>query len=171
MNWIKLSTEVYGTDASIVSIGARDINMLKEKVLTCPSKRIRICVHRSADDLLHEMLIVIAKGSYIRPHKHVNKGESFHLIEGMLDIVIFHDDGTIMKVISLGEPQSGKQFFYRLSAPYFHTLILRTDWVVFHEATNGPFRKEETVYAPWAPEQGDALQEEKFQHNLAAKIL
>lgn len=35
------------------------------------------------------MLIVMAKGSYIRPHKHKNKSESFHIIEGLLDVIVF----------------------------------------------------------------------------------
>lgn len=150
--WIQINSEVYSATSEIVSVNAADINYLKDKVSKTPNKRVRICVHKNSEDKLHEMLIVINKGSYVRPHKHLNKGESFHMIEGMLDVIIFNDDGSIREIIPLGYPGSGRNLFYRLSAPYFHTIVLRTDWVVFHETTNGPFVKNETIYAPWSPE-------------------
>ena len=37
----------------------------------------------------------------------------------------------------------------------FHTLIIRSDILVFHETTEGPFDRNETVFARWAPEDGD----------------
>ena len=58
-------------------------------------------MHRDLNDLLHEMIIVIDKNSYIRPHKHLWKSESFHLIYGEADIVIFNDYGEIVNIIEL----------------------------------------------------------------------
>ena len=170
MKWLSISEEIFAAQSDIASANVDDMDMLKKMVTTTPNKRIRICAHQKSDDRLHEMLIVINQESYIRPHKHLNKGESFHIIEGMLDVVIFHDDGRIHTVIEMGGATSGKDFYYRLSAPYFHTLILKTEWVVFHETTNGPFLKDETVYADWSPEPGDLSLVNQFKKNLEIQI-
>ena len=160
MKWLQQGQEVYQAQSSLVKVTSQDISDLKEKVLTTPNKRIRICVHQSSNDHLHEMLIVIAKGSYVRPHKHIDKSESFHMIEGELDVLIFDDDGQIIEVIPMGAIASGKTFFYRLSSTHFHSLILRSDLVVFHETTRGPFFKEDTIWAPWSPAVNDPLEQE-----------
>ena len=33
----------------------------------------------------------------------------------------------------------------------FHTLLIHGDFLVYHEVTNGPFVREETILAPFAP--------------------
>ena len=97
------------------------------------------------------MLIVHEKSCYVHPHKHLNKTESFHIIEGQADIIIFDENGSIDEIISMGEKASGLKFFYRLPPSRYHTLVINTDVLVFHEITNGPFRLQDTIWAPWAP--------------------
>ena len=69
------------------------------KALGNTRERVRLCTHQSVEDAVHEMLIVHIKGTYIRPHKHPNKSESFHIIEGNLDVVVFDDAGDLLEVI------------------------------------------------------------------------
>ena len=170
MRWLQSNKSVYTASSDIVEIDLDDVFMLKNQVRNTQDKRVRICAHQQSYDSLHEMLIVIQQGSYVRPHKHVNKSESFHIIEGALDIVIFDDFGNILKVISMGDFQSGKCFFYRLACSHFHTIVLKTELVVFHETTNGPFQKEDTIYAPWAPSQDNFCQVDSFLNGLAFQI-
>src|SRR5579864_1112978 len=138
MKWIQQNSEIYQAQSNIVKINSQDISKLKNTVLETKNKRVRICAHQNSDDVLHEMLIVIAKSSYVRPHKHINKSESFHMIEGQLDVIIFDDEGNILEIIPMGNPASGENFFYRLSTDHFHSLVIKSDFVVFHETTNGP---------------------------------
>ena len=88
------------------------------------------------------MLIVHERGAYVRPHKHPAKTESTHIIEGLVDVVLFEDDARIERVISMGDYASGRAFYYRMDVPVFHTLIIRSDVLVFHETTNGPFERK-----------------------------
>ena len=66
---------------------------------------------------------------------------------------MFDDVGNVTQVVPMGQYDSGRIFFYRLSDPVFHTVSIRSDHLVFHESTNGPFNPDKTVWAPWAPDE------------------
>lgn len=151
----KFNDEVLYTDEDITRLNGRDMEELKQKAQVNERERIRICAHHSVEDKIHEMLIVHVRDAYVRPHKHLNKSESFHIIEGLVDVIIFDDDGKIKEVIAMGDYSSGRPFYYRLSKSYFHTLIIHSDFLVFHETTSGPFDRAETIFAPWTPEEKD----------------
>jgi len=129
-------------------------------------RRARICAHNSEEDKLHEMFIVHEKDTYVRPHKHINKTESFHLIHGKIRVIIFNDDGVIKKAIEMGEYRKGNPFFYRIGTDVYHTLQILSEFAVFHETTNGPFIRENTIWADWAPKENDLNEIEKFMSNL-----
>lgn len=157
----RVNDEVYVADEPIVRFGSDEVALVKEQALRSPRRRARICAHTSNDDALHEMLIAISRESYIHPHRHVGKAESFHIVEGRVDVAIFDDAGALTDVVSLGDPASGRQFYYRLSTSPFHTLVIRTDLLVVHEVTSGPFDRSRTVLAPFAPpeDRGDEVRE------------
>lgn len=155
MNATVVNEEVFVTTDSIVRVGQRQIELLKARVASTARKRIRLCAHRDVNDALHEMLIVVTRETYVRPHKHLAKAESFHVIEGTCDMVIFDDAGIAIEVIRMGPYASGRTFYYRLSEPRYHVLLVSSDYVVFHESGTGPFRSADTVCPVWAPEEQD----------------
>jgi len=164
------SAEVrYATD-DIVLVDAGDVARLNAAAQQNPRRRIRLCAHLNVDDRLHEMIIVHTKDTYVRPHKHVGKSESFHVIDGEADVVVFDDDGGVREVIAMGPFASGRPFFYRVAAPVYHTLLIRSDVLVFHETTGGPFRRADTLFAPWAPEDADAPAVRRFLADLEARL-
>jgi cupin fold WbuC family metalloprotein len=99
------------------------------------------------------MLIVLSGEVYIRPHRHLNKPESFHLLEGEVSAIFFDDDGLPVREERLGR-KAGEPFIYRVTHPVFHTQLVWSEHIVFYECTRGPFLKEETEFASWAPEEG-----------------
>lgn len=149
------SAEVLYSKDIIETVNQCDIENLKRLSSQNERKRIRLCTHPQEIDSLHEMLIVHEKNAYVRPHKHPGKSESTHIIQGHVDVVLFDNNGQIERVINMGDFASGKPFYYRMEAPIFHTLIIRSEVLVFHETTNGPFKRSDTVFAPWAPEDSD----------------
>lgn len=166
--------EVLYADAPLSTLGRDDIEWLKTKALKTARQRIRICSHRDSGDLLHEMLIVHARDTYVRPHKHVNKDESFHVIAGEVDVVLFEENGALCKAIRMGDYTTGKRFYYRLNEPRYHTLLIRSDVLVFHEVTTGPFRREDTIFAPWGPEEAQTDLRKEFLARVereAARLL
>jgi cupin fold WbuC family metalloprotein len=160
------SPEVFVTDEAIVQVSRRDIASLCEKGVQNVRGRCRLCTHRDVDDSLHEMFIVHTKDAYVRPHKHLSKTESVHIIEGLADVVVFDDDGSITKVIRMGDYASGFRFYYRMSEPYYHMLLIRSDVVVFHETTNGPFKRTDTCFAVWSPDETDRTGQETFMRKV-----
>ena len=109
-------------------------------------------------DKLHDMIIVHGKECYVRPHKHETKSESITILEGEADLILFEEDGSIRGVISMGEVKTNKAFFYRISNSIYHMLIIRSKFLTFHEATEGPFDREDTKFPEWSPtEDSDTL--------------
>jgi cupin fold WbuC family metalloprotein len=169
INVNKLNDEVMYAADPIVQLSRLDIGELIERAGRNPRKRVRICTHKGIADNLHEMFIIHTRETYVRPHKHLGKSESFHVIEGAVDVVVFDDRGEITEVIAMGDYSSGKTFYYRIADPLYHTLLIRSEVIVFHEATNGPFERSDTLFAPWAPEDGAPSQKE-FMERLTAKV-
>lgn len=162
--------EVLYAEGSVIKVEHSDIVRFKKRAVATQRKRIRLCTHRNVDDKVHEMLIVHTKGTYIKPHKHLNKTESFHIIEGSADIIIFDDYGRLTEVVEMGDYSSGLKFYYRISEPFFHTLLIKSDFIVFHETTNGPFIKSDTMFAPWAPECNDGAEVEGYLKKLSGVV-
>lgn len=133
---VKVNDEVFVSSDQIVRFDARAVEFIRESAVANRLGRARICAHKDRQDKLHEMLIAIRSDSYIRPHRHHNKVESFHLVEGAADVVVLGEDGTLLDVIELSK---NSNFYYRLDTPQYHTLLVNSPVLVIHEITNGPF--------------------------------
>jgi cupin fold WbuC family metalloprotein len=164
----EINEEVLMVDEPVVRLTREDVARLKAQVARNARRRIRICAHKSAEDAVHEMVIALARGCYIRPHKQANKSKSFHVVEGAADLVLFDDEGNVTEVLPLGEYASGRPFFYRTDRLCFHTLFIRSDAVVLHETIRGPFRPSDAVLAPWSPDEHDSAGVASFLGRLEA---
>jgi cupin fold WbuC family metalloprotein len=151
----KLNEEVWVAEGSVVQVRAADIRFLAQQAQVSSKKRARLCAHPGPQDRLHEMFIALDRQTYVRPHRHGGKSESFHVIEGELDVFLFDEDGTVREIVALGDYHSGKPFFYRLMEDVFHTPVIVTPYALFHETTNGPFDRKDTEMASWAPDEQD----------------
>lgn len=140
----------------VLSIGYSEIEKLKEIASQSSLKRARLCAHEHDQDYLHQMIIAIRNGCYIRPHKHLNKVESFHLIDGAMDVIVFSDEGKILKRIRMSSDGRGRgAVFYRLSRPFYHTVVVISAVAVFHEITEGPFEPGQASVASFSPQEDD----------------
>ena len=147
----RTSDEVFYAEGEIVTLGARDLESLKTQAGRNPRKRARLCTHIDVSDRLHEMIIVNFRDTYVRPHKNTNKPKSFQILEGMMDVIVFDDDGQPQGVTRLGSYGSGLPHYFRLHATRYHTLRTISDVLLFQETTIGPFWPGDTLFAPWAP--------------------
>lgn len=155
MRFRRLNSEVLYTQKSLTVLSQVDVQLLKDNSNENSRKRIRICTHADENDKLHEMIIVHKKSTYVRPHKHLNKSEAVHIIEGNADVIAFDENGNITDVIKMGDYRSGLMFYYRMSEPLYHTLLIHSKTLVFHEITSGPFNRSDTEFASWSPDEAD----------------
>ena len=162
--------EVYYAQEWPLKVSAKDIDALKGKMALAGRGRIRLCAHRDSSDSLHEMFIVVSRGNYVRPHKHLSKSESLQVLEGSADAVFFDEKGEIKEVVRMGDYRSGLKFYYRMTTPAFHTLVLRSDFLVFKEVADGPFKKADTVFPNWAPEDGETPEARQYMKKLSDRV-
>lgn len=150
-DWVRQNDEVYYVDGPLVTADAVTIERLKAIAALNPRRRARLCGHPAPEDTLHEMLIVHTRDTYVRPHRHLGKSESYHVVDGAFDLLLFDEDGGLERVIAMGDRASGRVFYCRQQRGGYHSLVFLTDFVLFQETTNGPFDPSRTVFAPWAP--------------------
>ena len=162
---------IQAPEDGIVRISRRDTEPLPGLAQDSGKGRARICAHRNSENLLHEMLIWLTPDTYVRPHRHVGKSESFHVIRGSLRVVIFDDTGAPIERIDMGAYESGKVFFYRLEEPLFHTVIPDPPGALIHEVTNGPFVPADAEFAEWAPDETDEVQSQQYMATLRGRII
>ena len=91
-------------------------------------------------------VLVYTKSTYNRPNRHP-MAESFHLLEGKCDVIFFTDDGKPDKILHMEAAVRGNGHPYIVQFPImvYHTIIVRSDWLVIHETCCGPFVRGETT--------------------------
>ena len=154
----------------IAVVDAATLQSLRALAAAAPLRRSRLCLHRTSDDLIQEMVIAFAKDSYVRVHRHRHKSESFHVLEGMLQVVFFDDEGVETRRIRLGDSASGLPSLYRLSCDAWHTVLVETESVIIHETTNGPFVPGEAEFAAWSPDGSQPAAVSAFLNRLRSTV-
>ena len=73
---------------------------LIERAERSPRLRINHNFHASMEDNPHRFLNVMAKGTYVAPHRHLDppKAESFLVLEGEVAFFIFDDAGQVVRM-------------------------------------------------------------------------
>ena len=149
-----INSEVYYSEKLPFIVTSSLLDSLRKIAIHNLSGKVRICCHLSADDNLHDMLIALHSKADIRPHSHLYKIESFHIIDGSLKIIIYDAIGKIVESIILSSINYIKDdesaFYIKMPAGVIHSVIPITESVIFREVTNGPFKPEDTIYPVWA---------------------
>jgi glucose-6-phosphate isomerase len=136
--------------ADIEVVGEGQLAHLKQLAWSDPKRRARISLSEHKDGI-QEMVIALAKDSYVRPHRHPShKSESYHLMDGEMLVRIFEEDGKVKEEIKLNRFTP----FYRMKNGWFHQPVSLTAFAVYHECLTGPFNKEIDVqYADWSAQE------------------
>jgi cupin fold WbuC family metalloprotein len=163
----EISPEVLYSDGGFLAVGEDTLQLLKNKASRSPRRRCRLCFHASSDDLQQEMLIVMHQSSYVRPHRHLKRAETLAIVEGQCETVLFDLDGRVTDRFPMSPAAEGGRFFYKMPPCIFHTLIFRSEWLVFIETTIGPFDVTSSEAAAWAPPETDSAAGHAYLAGLA----
>ena len=150
INLKKESLEVFYTNQKRIILNKKILNFIKNKSKLSPKKIVRLCVHKSKKEKIHEMFIIFPKNYYCLPHYHPSE-ESFLILKGQADIVIFKKNGKLKKIVKMGDLNSGKIFFQKFEKNTIHLLIVRSKFLYFKEVKKGPFSKRGMKKPYWCP--------------------
>lgn len=155
------TTDVARIDDSI-------IDELIDKSVKNGKCNARISLHTSPDANFHEMVIVEYGGRYYRPHKHLKKGESCHIIKGRVAMFAFDNDGSVVFYNVVGQ---GQDMISRVGINMWHTVIPLTEYAVYHESKPGPYlREEDSIFPTWAPDGSNLADAQKYIKQLLNHI-
>ncbi|WP_170181738.1 WbuC family cupin fold metalloprotein [Phreatobacter stygius] len=163
----QISQEVFYSNGDFLAVDSATITLLRENAARSPRRRCRLCFHADAASAQQEMLIVMHRSSYVRPHRHFGKVETLGIVEGACDALLFDEAGNVTRTINMSPAADGGSFFYRMPDRVFHTLRFRSEWLTFIETTIGPFDPAATEAATWAPPETDPVAGHAFLANLA----
>lgn len=144
----------------------RTLLQLQRRLAEAAGKvNVRLCMHGAPSDDFHDMLILEWPGSrYYRPHRHLEKGETIHLIEGRAAALVFDDSGALAQVHCLGVDND---LVVRIAPGHWHVLMPLSAPVIYHESKKGPFvRDEDSHYPVWAPDGADAQEARRYHEQL-----
>ncbi len=131
-----------------------------DQAASAPRRRMNFNFHSGPEDNPHRFLNVLLKGTYIRPHRHLDppKAESFIALDGEADVLIFDDNGNITDRYALGRTgPDGMLWGVDLPVGVWHTVVAISDRVVCFEVKPGPWEpSNDKAFASWAPAEGDA---------------
>jgi len=114
---------------------------------------VRICLHDSPYDSFHEMLILERKGHSFGPHKHLDKGESWHFIRGEIAVFIFDDEGRVTDRLIIG---ADHHLVGRIGVAQWHMVVPLTELAIYHESKPGPYLgNSDSVFPDWGPGRDD----------------
>ena len=92
------------------------------------------------------------------------------VLDGEVDYIMFDDNGNIDNVIKMGSFESTQPFYQTIRKDKFHMLMIRSEWLVFLEVTEGPFKSEDTVFAEWSPRENEGKKVKKFMKEIIEGI-
>ncbi len=111
--------------------------------------------HQSFEENPNRFLNVMAKGTYVTPHRHTTppKSESFIVLRGQLLFITFGDDGGLQTVTRLG---SKDNFGIDIAPGIWHSIIVESETAICFEIKPGPYAPaSDKDFAPWAPREGE----------------
>jgi len=162
MNLLAKSQEVLVAAVDPFVLRSADLGELRAAALASPRQRARICAHPGPEDALHEMFILNFADTYVRPHRNRGHVKSFTMIEGLMDVWFFSEEGALESVHRLGVHGWGLACFLRIQHTRFHALRIRSESALFLETATGPFAPGDTEYAAWAPDETAVAAREEF---------
>jgi len=127
----------------------------------------RICLHAGPDAVHHDMVVLEHRGKYYRPHKHADKGEAFHVMDGALGIFAFNETGTVIDahVLNPGD-------IYRVEAGMYHAVLPQSAQVLYHENKPGPFLGDgDSIFPDWAPDGANQQSVDDYVDTLNARLM
>lgn len=154
----------------LIHINQNLLDKTTAEALISPRRRAWFLFHELTDRV-HRMLNAIEPNSYVMPHYHPDKVETFLALRGKAAIPTFNDKGDLLDcpIIEAGTLTLGVE----IQACTWHSVLSLESGTVLYEVLEGPYIKAEhkTFAHFWAPsEDNHDLGVEWLQKKLISYI-
>ena len=102
------------------------------------------------DEVYQRFLNVLTITTYIQPHMHTSKPETFIVLQGKVGCIIFDELGIVMErhTLSADGPVYGIDILPR----QYHTIVCLTNKAVCFEGKSGPYNPDtDKNFSSWSP--------------------
>jgi len=107
----------------------------------------RICLHNNPENSLHDMIILeYFNRKCKKPHKHLEKDESLQMLEGKMKVLIFDEQGGLIDRTLL---DTKNDIIYRNGRGLYHVWLPITEFVIYRETKQGPFKQDDNIPPKW----------------------
>lgn len=133
----QIDSEIYCLKAESLSVSRLDLDGLKPEFSKASEQPTRLYIQKNDGALLHEEFVIYTSKSSIGVKVHVDADRSLHILEGDADVVFFDKAGNTLDVLELGDKAKGKIVCLRVPKGMFYTIVVKSDYLVSHEAMSG----------------------------------
>jgi cupin fold WbuC family metalloprotein len=116
-------------------------------------------LHSEESDHVQEMLIALAPRTFVDRHCTNNQSESVFVIQGLLAMAFFAENGEVVETITLSNNKESSLYGVRLPARQWQAYLTGAEITVIHEIACGPFNSINSEH--WALDDGEFLDVKK----------
>jgi len=118
---------------------------LEKEAISSPRKRAHLNLHLSYNDPIQKTVIALSRKTYIPPHfhKYDYQKELFIVLNGELKLVVFNEEGVVLKVIKLLPGEIVEILPFTI-----HTVVCLSCTAQIVEIKCGPFVADESKEIP-----------------------
>lgn len=127
--------------------------------------RMNYNFHTSMDEPVHRMLNALEPGTYLPPHRHTDKEETYLLLRGKMWVFFYDESGKVTEKVLL-DPLKGN-YGLEIPAGTWHSIVVLESGTVIFEIKKGPYYPlPPEDLASWAPAPSDVKGAEAFMNKL-----
>lgn len=126
------------------------LDEVTEQARKSPRLRMNHNFHESMEAPIHRMLNALEPGTYLIPHRHPDKEETYLVLRGSLIAILFDEEGEVINKVTLN-PKMGN-YGIEIPAGTWHGIVVLEPGTVIYEIKQGPFSPlTPENLASWAP--------------------
>ncbi len=112
---------------------------LNQDALESPRNRSHLNLHSNFEEKVQRLFISLVQGSFVEPHYHdqPNQWEMFIVLEGVIEVILYNNEGESIKQFLVGEGQGCQTV--ELEPFEIHSVKCISDKALMLEIKEGPF--------------------------------
>ncbi|MDE5710565.1 WbuC family cupin fold metalloprotein [Bacteroides sp.] len=141
------------------------LNLVTAQAKESDRLRMNYNFHETMDAPVHRMLNALEPGTYLPPHRHSDKEETYLVLRGSLLAFFYDEKGNVTEKVCLN-PLEGR---YGLEIPsgVWHSIIALESGTVIFEIKKGPYQPlSPEDMASWAPASDDVESVKAFMKRM-----